>query len=297
MRLQFLRYFVVLAEELHFGRAASRLAITQPPLSAALKALENEVGVELMVRNSKQVRLTPAGAAYLLEAQRILESVSRAASIARAAAVGMNGRLFLGFGTSLLFRDILEVVRRFNEEYPDIEVEMHEMPVKDLIASVMRGDLHAGFTNAPSVPPPLESFPLADDHFVLCLPDTHPKAGLSEVDIHDISGEPFVMFSRDIGPVNYDALMSAFHGSGVHPKLVHRTRSWLSMMVMVSRGCGLALLPSTMSKVGMQGVCFVPVAGMKILARAMLVWNPESLDSPLRDRFVDSARRMLSANA
>jgi DNA-binding transcriptional LysR family regulator len=280
MRLQFLRYFVVLAEELHFGRAASRLAITQPPLSAALKALENEVGVELMVRTSKQVRLTPAGAA----------------SIARSAAIGMNGRLYLGFGASLLFRDILEVVRRFNEEYPDIEVEMHEMPVKDLVASVLRGDLHAGLTNAPSVPPPLESFPLADDHFVLCMPDTHPKASLPEVDIHDISGEPFVMFSRDIGPVNYDALVSAFHRLGIHPKLVHRTRSWLSMMVMVSRGCGLALLPSTMSKAGMQGVRFVPVTGMNLRARAMLVWNPESLDAPLRDRFVDSARCMLGAN-
>lgn len=293
MKLQFLRYFIVLAEELHFGRAANRLAITQSPLSAAIKSLEDELGVTLLLRNSKMVQLTQAGSALVIEARQILERVSRAKGVVKAVGSGMSGRLDIGIGASLIYRDTLPIVHQFSRAMPGIDIVLHEMTVLEQFERLLRGQLHAGFTNGLTVPVPLKSIALKNDVMVLCLPEGHPKATQQMIDIRELADEAFVMFSREIGPANHDNVIAIFSRAGIHPKIVHQARAWLTIMALVAEGCGLAIVPSSLAKVGLAGVRLVPFAGPANLAPAMLVWNP-TLVTPALTMFLESAIQILA---
>lgn len=294
MKLQFLRYFVVLSEELHFGRAAGKLAITQSPLSAAIKSLEEELGVRLLLRNSKMVQLTPAGAAYLVEARQILERVASANSLVKAVDKGKIGRLNIGLGASLIYREVLPIIDQFKREIPGIDIVLHELPVAEQIDRLVRGQLHAGFTNGSTVPPPLKSMGLKDDVFALHLPEKHPMADRAVVDLRELADEQFIMFPREIGPANHDNMIAIFSRAGVHPRIVHEARNWLTVMAMVSQGCGLAVLPSSLAKARMGGVRVVPFAGPPTIAPAMLAWNPTSV-APALSTFVENAARTIAA--
>lgn len=296
MKLHFLRYFTVLAEELHFGRAAQRLAITQPPLSSAIKALEDELGVRLLSRSSKHVELTPAGAAFLEEARQILERVARAGGVAKAVAGGMRGRLEIGITGSLVYREVPAIVRDFAATSPAIEVVLHEMGTAEQLGALLHGQLHAGFVNASAVPPQLESMALADDEFVLCLPQDHPRGRQAEVDLADLAGERFVMFSREVSPANYDNVIAIFSRAGIHPRTVHAARQWLTIVAMVSQGLGIALVPRSIARSRVDGVCFIRFSGAAVASPAMLVWNPGAT-SPALASFLQSAaatRRLLA---
>ncbi|WP_431273164.1 LysR family transcriptional regulator [Variovorax ureilyticus] len=288
MKLHFLRYFTVLAEELHFGRAADRLAITQPPLSLAIKALEEELGVQLLLRSSKRVELTPAGSAFLEEARQILDRVARASSIALAVASGSRGRLEVGMTGSLVYRGVPAIVQRFNADAHGIELILREMSTTEELQGLLHGQLDAGFLNAFVVPPQLRSLPLIEDEFVLCLPATHRCAGAKAVELGELADERFVMFSRDVSPANYDNVVAIFSRAGVHPKTVHAARQWLTIVAMVAEGLGVSLVPRSLARSNVDNVRFVPFTGAPAIAPALLVWNPTRM-SPALDRFIASA--------
>jgi len=176
MKTHLLRYFVVLAEELHFGRAALRLAITQPPLSVAIKSLEEDLGVRLLERDAKQVRLTDAGAAFLIEARQVLSQIQRAADVARNVAQGRQGQLDIGVTGSMIYRDLPHVMQAFAQQRPDIDITLHEMSTTEQQAAILRGQLQGGFVNIITPAPGLELWPLAPDTLVCCLPENHPQA-------------------------------------------------------------------------------------------------------------------------
>jgi DNA-binding transcriptional LysR family regulator len=288
MKLHALRYFAVLAEELHFGRAADRLAITQPPLSLAIKALEEELGVQLLLRSSKHVELTPAGAAFLEEARQILERVARASSVALAVASGSRGRLDLGMAGSLVYRGVPAIVQGFEADAHGIELILHEMSTAEQLQGLLHGQLDAGFLNAFVVPPQLRSQPLVEDEFVLCLPAAHRFAGARAVDLGDLGEERFVMFSREVSPANYDNVIAIFARAGVHPKTVHAARQWLTIVAMVAEGLGVSLVPRSLARSRVDNVRFVPFTGVAAISPALLVWNP-ARTSPALDRFLASA--------
>lgn len=295
MKLHFLRYFTVLAEELHFGRAAQRLAITQPPLSSAIKALEEELGVQLLSRSSKHVELTPAGAAFLEEARQILERVGRAGNVARAVAGGLRGRLEVGMTGSLVYREVPAVVQAFAAQMPGIELLLREMSTAEELDALLHGQLHAGFLNAATVPPQLEAIALPNDEFVLCLPQDHPMARQPEVDLQALAGESFVMFSREVSPANYDNVIAIFSRAGIHPRTVHAARQWLTIVAMVAHGLGISLVPSSLTRSRVHGVRFVPFGGAPARSPALLVWNPANANPALAS-FLDSARRTLRSH-
>jgi DNA-binding transcriptional LysR family regulator len=292
MKLQVLRYFVVLAEELHFGRAAAKLSITQPPLSNAIKALEEELEVQLLVRDSKHVELTQAGVAFLEEARQILERVGRASQIAKVVATGMRGRLHIGTTGSAIYREAPVIVRRFSAQAPEVDVQLREMSSADQIAELLRGQLHAGFVNGETAPPRLMSLPLARDEFVLCLPADHPLAARRRVDLRKLASERFVMFSRDVAPANHDSVIAIFSRAGIHPQTVHAARQWLTVVAMVANGLGISLVPRSLSRSKVEGVKFVAFAGQAVPAPAMLVWNPEFFP-PTLGSFIECARQTL----
>lgn len=292
MRPEVLRYFTVLAEELHFGRAAARLAITQPPLSTAIKALEEELGVLLLQRNRQMVQLTPAGAAFLVEARSLLQGISRAKGVVQSIAKGNVGRLDVGFGGTMVFRDILKVVDQFKRDWPGIEIVLHEKTSSDQFDKLTRGLLDAGFAHGAAPPPQLKSIPMEEDWFVLCVPKGHPRAGDAVIDLRDLTDQAYVMFEREINPVNHDTLMGLFSREGIYPKFIHYTRQWMTSMSMVSEGCGMAIVPSSLARVKMEGVRLIPFAGPRVAAPAMLAWNP-SLVSPALEKLIESASRTI----
>jgi DNA-binding transcriptional LysR family regulator len=296
MKLRVLEYFTVLAEELHFGRAADRLAITQPPLSLAIKDLEAELGVQLLLRNSKHVELTPAGAAFLEEARQILDRVTKAGGVAKAVARGIRGRLEVGMTGSLVYRGVPGIVRQFGQAMPGIDLVLREMSTAEQLQDLLHGQLDAGFVNAAVVPPQLQSLPLADDQFVLCLPESHPRAGARTVALKALGDERFVMFSREVSPANYDNVIAIFSRARIHPRTVHAARQWLTIVAMVAQGLGVSLVPRSLARSRVDGVRFVPFSGAPALAPALLVWNPAHT-SPALEGFIESAARTIRTPA
>ena len=288
MKLQYLKYFCVLAEELHFRRAASRLAISQPPLSAAIKALEEELGVQLLLRNSKMVQLTPAGVAFLTEAREILERVSRVNKVVQAADAGVHGRLDIGMVGSLLYREMPAILARFKREMPGVDLVLHEMSTADQIEKLLRRQIHAAFIHASSLPAQLKSLRLKDDVFVVCMPEQHPLAARASVDLRELADEQFVMFSRENAPANHDNVIAIFSRAGIHPRTVHQARIWMTIVAMVSQGSGVALVPKSLARANIAGVRFVPFKGAPVAAPAMLAWNPGFVPAALT-KFIESA--------
>lgn len=295
MKLHFLRYFVVLAEELHFGRAASKLAMTQPPLSSAIKALEEELEVQLFIRDSKHVELTQAGSAFLDEARQILERVAQASNIAKVVAKGMHGRLDIGVTGSLIYREVPTLVQQFNLEMPGVDVLLREMSSADQLNELLRGQIHAGFVNASTVPPQLACTPMREDEFVLCLPENHPKARRTKIDLKQLANERFVMFSRDVAPANHDNVIAIFSRAGIQPQTVHAARQWLTIVAMVANGLGVSLVPKSLTRSRVQGVKFIPISGERVLSPALLVWNPAYLP-PNLSRFIECSQRVIDSS-
>lgn len=292
MKLHFLRYFVVLAEELHFRRAAEKLNITQPPLSNAIKALEAELEVQLFLRDSKRVELTQAGRAFLDEAHHILDRVARASKVAKLVDKGMRGRLEIGMTGSLIYREVPAIVRQFHAEMPDVEVVLKEMSSAEQLNELLRGQIHAGFVNGATTPPQLSSLPLGADEFVACLPANHPKAQGGPVSLKQLAEEQFVMFSREVSPANHDNVIAIFSRAGIHPQTTHAARQWLTIVAMVANGLGVSLVPRAMAKSRVHGVKFIDMEGQQDQAPAILVWNP-SYFIPTLGSFIACAEKLL----
>lgn len=292
MKLEFLKYFVVLADELHFARAAQKVAITQPALSAAIKSLEADIGVQLFARNRSRVQLTPAGAAFQSEAHQFLEGYSRAKILAQAVSAGLTGRLEIGFGVTLIYRDLLEIIKEFNKEAPGIDIVLREMSMAAQFEGLLRGRIHAGFSVGSTVPPELTRTALKDDQFSLCVPTAHPAAQLREADLADFADESFIMVCRESGPSSYDDVMGLFDRANFHPKLAHQTMSWISVMSMVAHGCGLGLVPSSLARLKASGVSIIPLAGPPAAVSAMMMWNPQHV-SPALANFLETAARII----
>jgi DNA-binding transcriptional LysR family regulator len=294
MKLHYLKYFCVLAEELHFHRAADKLAISQPPLSAAIKSLEEELGVQLLRRNSKMVELTPAGSAFLTEAREILERVSRARSLVRAYDEGLQGRLDIGISGSLLYREVPDIIAGFQRDMPTVDLVLHELSTAEQIDKLMRRQLDAGFIHGSNVPPQLDSLPLQTDDFVVCLSEKHPMANEQTIDLRDLADARFVMFSREAAPSNHDNVIAIFSSVGIHPRTVHLARAWMTIIAMVSQVSGVALVPSSLGRSRIDGVRFVPFRGPPAAAPAMLAWNPNFASKELT-KFLECAARVIDA--
>ena len=292
MKLHYLKYFCVLAEELHFHRAADRLAISQPPLSAGIKALEEELGVQLLRRNSKMVELTSAGSAFLIEAREILDRVSRIGGLVRAFDAGLKGRLDIGISGSLLYREAPKIISTFQAQLPSIDVVLHELSTAEQIERLGRRQIHAGFLHGSKVPAQLTSMSLKDDQFVLCLPESHALAGRSSVDLRDLAEDRFVMFTREAAPSNHDNVIAVFSAVGIHPRTIHSARTWATIVTMVSQVSGVALVPRSVSRARVEGVRFVPFRGAPAAAPAMLAWNTGFVPAEL-EKFLEFAARIL----
>ena len=278
MELRHLRYFTVLAEELHFGRAALRLSISQPPLSVAIRQLETSVGARLFERNSKEVRLTAAGLALQASARRLLAQAEEAALEARNVASGLAGRLRVGFVGAMLYRGLPQALRDFQARHPAVVVTLSELNSGEQVSELMHDRLDIGFLHTARLPAELESRLLLTEPFVCCLPAGHPLASRRKVPLAALKDEALVMFARNSSPDYYERILSICADAGFRPELRHEARHWLAVVSLVSQGLGVALVPEAMRRSALQGAVFRPLDRVTARSESYGVWRRKSVN-------------------
>ena len=294
MELRHLRYFLAVAEELHFHRAATRLHISQPPLSQQIRALERELGVTLLERNRRRVTLTAAGEVFRDDARTILAAVDRATDRARNVARGAVGTLSIGFVGSAMFSPTLpEILREFRDGHPDVELVLRELPTVAQMNALVAGELDLGVIRGPmpegELDAQLELLTIQREHLIAALPAEHPLAARRRLRAESLRGETFVILTRREAPGLFAGLASAMGEAGGLPDDVLEVAEMQTIISLVSAGFGVSLVPASVGQVDRSGVAFRPLAGPTPTIELSLAWRSGS-GSPVRDAFVAMAR-------
>jgi DNA-binding transcriptional LysR family regulator len=285
MELRHLRYFVAVAEALHFRRAAEKLGIQQPPLSMQIRQLEAEIGAPLLRRAQRRVELTDAGRSFLEDARAILAQAQAAAGRARRAAQGELGRLRVGMINSAPFHPlILRILREYRERHPAVSMTLEEASTPELAERIRTQTLDLAFVRPLlDEAPGLASEHLFDEPLVLALPHHHPLARRKKVALAALSLEPFVLFSRPVGSGLYDQIVSACHRAGFSPRVTQEASQVTSIVNLVAAGLGVSVVPSSMRKIQSEGIVFRPLEDDDAVAQMSLVWRRSDTSATLRN--------------
>jgi DNA-binding transcriptional LysR family regulator len=293
LELRQLRYFVTVAEELHFGRAAARLHMTQPPLSQAIAALEELLGAALFLRNRRAVALTPAGAALLPEARRMLLEADALPGLVRAAAAGEAGRLALAFVTSADYSVLPPFLRRYSERYPAVHLTLREATSAVQVEELLRGRIDAGLL-IPPLPDKalaeLDYMKVLDEPLILCAPaDSALPPGDAPVRLQDVPHLPLIIFPRHISPGLHDAILSCWRAAGITPVIGQQAIQMQTIVGLVSAGMGLALVPQSVSNLMRPGVEYRALAEQTPRVETGIAWRRDN-PSPVLQGFLELLR-------
>ena len=259
MEFRHLRCFTVLAEERHFGRAAQRLAMTQPPLSMAIQQLEAGVGARLFERNSRGVALTAAGQAFLPRAQALLDQAAQAAREARDVGQGLAGQLQIGFAGTVLYRGLPQVLRDFSAAHPRLRLVLRELSSSEQLVELVHDRLDLGFVHTTRVPAGFSQILVSSQPFVACLPASHPLAGRKRVALQGLENDAFAIVTRAVSPDYHDRILAACADAGYEPALAFELRHWLSVVSVIAQGLAVGLVPAALQQAGLPGVVFLPL--------------------------------------
>ena len=252
------RYFVAVAEELHFGRAARRLHIAQPPLSQQIARLESLVGYPLFERRPR-VALTEPGKVLLAVAHRTLAQVAQGIDATRRAGRGESGVLTVGFAASAMLTAMPRVFHAFRAQYPAVELRLREMSTSAQRDALKAGFLDVGFLREPAPDASLLAEPVVREPFVAVLPPGHPLAREGAIPLNVMEDEPFVLFPRTVAPTLYDQVLGLCRDAGFHPKQVQEAQEWLTIVSLVDAGLGVSLVPASFRRLGWGGVSYHPL--------------------------------------
>lgn len=287
MELRHLRYFVAVAEELHFTRAAERLHIGQPPLSHQIKMLEEEIGAQLFERSKRWVRLTEVGKLFLDDARRILALAEQAVDTARRAHRGEIGELRIGFTSATPFTAFFpNMINTYRKRYPDVTVTLREMPTMTQIMAIEERSLDLGFVRPPeaAIPHSITLTPLRKDPLFLVLPTRHRLAKQGIIDFRDCFGEAFVMYPHSAGTGIYPQFLRLCHEAGFEPNIAQEAHEASTIIGLVAAGCGITMLPESFKSIRMTGVCYRPLKGKSATTTLMLASRQQDA-TPLIDAF------------
>lgn len=297
MELRHLRYFLALADELHFGRAAQRLAISQPPLTVAIQQLEAEVGAPLFLRNSRGVQLTAAGQALVPAAQAAIDGAAQALHAARDAASGQVGRLSIGFAGTMLYRGLPQMLRRFQAEHARLQLTLRELSSSEQLVELQHARLDAGFAHVAHAPTGLAAQLVSSQLFVACVPAAHALARKRTLPLDALAPEPLALVSRSVSPDYHARIVAACQAAGFTPQPLHEMQHWLSVVSLVSQGLAVALVPAALQQAQLAGAAFVPVKdphGTLPRYETRCLWNP-ARDLPALGLFLAQVREVAQA--
>lgn len=288
-----LRCFVAVAEELHFGRAADRLNMSQPPLSRHIQQLERILNVRLLERSSRTVRVTAAGQVFLVEARRILRIAEEAALAARRVAGGKGGSLTLGFIPASSYRVLPQLVAAMSAEMPDITLLLKELVTADQVEALFGNRIDAGILRMPLDRRGLDTMSIQRDRYMLAVPALHPFAAPERaVTLADLDRQPFIMFAPIESRYNYDIVSNILRAANINPDFVQYAREVHTILSLVGSGAGLALVPESAKSLNIANVV---IRGIEIQTRLFseftLAWRKHA-DSPALSVFIDMVAGM-----
>lgn len=289
MELRHLRYFVAVADDLHFGRAAEKLFIAQPALSQQIQQLERELGVRLLTRSSRRVALTVAGTVFLSEARAILARVSSALEAARRADRGELGRLGVGFVASATYAVLPAVLRRFREDFPDVELLLYELTAAEQAGALRDGTINVGFARPFLDDPALVVEPVARESFVVALPEGHPLAARKSVALTDLAPEPFILFPSSPKPSYADTVYALCESAGFTPQVAQEVREMQTAVSLIAAGIGISLVPASVQNLRRQGVVYRPLSHPTPPTELVLAYRRDDT-SPVLQVFLQTVR-------
>jgi DNA-binding transcriptional LysR family regulator len=291
IELRLMRSFVAVAEELHFGRAAVRLGISQPPLSKHIQQLEDALGVSLLNRTHRNVTLTAAGRVFLDEARRTLAQSSLAIDLARRAERGTSGQLAFGFIDASVYSVVPAIVRRFYQLYPSVHLSLREMLIPDQVIGLVERRIDVGLIHPPIDRTDIAIKPVLTEPLAVALPKDHPLAERLTLKVADLARESFVQFPRFINPALYDDILALCRGAGFSPIIVQEATPKQTIIGLVEAGLGVSILPASLRFLARSGVVYVPLEDSSLAIETSLIWCSGD-DAPVLKRFIEVVREV-----
>ncbi|QEI04702.1 LysR family transcriptional regulator [Pigmentiphaga aceris] len=273
MDLRHLRYFVAVAEESHFGRAAKRLHVSQPPVSLAIREMETELGLLLFERTSRRTALTPVGQELLRDARAVLARLDAMEEHARRAATGQIGSLALGFISLANYSFLPSTYQRFHEAFPGIKISLSESTSDVILAELEKETLDIGYVFAPVASPTLSYRPLLRERLIVALPECHPLATRDRVPMKSLADENFLIFPRQFSPLVFDTIVGFCAQHGFSPRIAQEARQMQTIVSLVSGGSGVALVPDCLRHLKREGVVYRQMAGSAPNIETGIAWR------------------------
>ncbi|BAU09596.1 LysR family transcriptional regulator [Leptolyngbya sp. NIES-3755] len=284
MELRHLRYFVAVAEELHFNRAAERLHIAQPPLSQQIKHLETELGVELFHRRTKrQVQLTEAGQVLLQAAYRILAQLDQAVYDTQQVGKGETGTLSIGFTSSVVYDVLPAILYQFRQRFPRVDLVLQELTTTQQEDALYNHRIEVGFCHPPLKDNRLQLEYILQESLVVALPETHPLADEATISLRSLANESFILFPRSLGPGLYDQIISFCEQADFRPKVMQEAIQMQTIIGLISAEMGIALVPASLQNLQRVGVVYKPLQPATPQVETAMVWRSEATSSVLRE--------------
>jgi DNA-binding transcriptional LysR family regulator len=284
IELRLLRYFVAVAEELNFTRAAARLHIAQPPLSQQIRQLEGELGVQLFERTKHEVRITEAGEAVLIEARRTLAQADRVGIAARRISEGVSGSLRVGFPGSFPHTTLPAILRAFRSQFPGVELSLQECSTEEQLDSLGAGTIDVGFVRLPveEAPASLIVRAILREPLILALPKKHPLGRRARVPVRALAAEPFILFPRHAAPGLYDQIDRICLRAGFRPSVAQEASQIQTIISLVSAGLGVAIVPRSMQTLHREHVLYHALAGPSVMTEMAVAYEKENPSTALR---------------
>lgn len=286
IELRHLRYFIAVAEELHFGRAAARLNISQPPLSQQIQILEQQVGARLLARTNRSVSLTEAGRQFLADSRQILSLVDDAAARAERLHLGETGELRIGFTSSAPFISaVSDTLSSFRRHYPDVHIQTREINTREQIVPLNEGSLDLGLMRNTHLPDTLAWEVILREPLLAMIPRDHPLAELDSVTLALLAQEPFVFFDPHVGTGLYDDILGLMRRYGQAPVITQEVGEAMTIIGLVAAGLGVSILPASFKRVQLSEMRWVAIAEEDAVSEMWLVWPKHHEQSHAAQRF------------
>lgn len=292
MHKRHLEYYVAVADELHFGRAALRLHVSQPALTQQIRQLEKEVGGSLLDRTTRRVELTQAGVLFLHHAQRALDEIALGIRAVGQAAAGETGHLSVGFAGSTTYELMPRLMHEYRRRQPDVTIEIHnEMLTGTQVEALRTGTIDVGFLRPPVSDPELSLINISAEPLVLAISEAHPLAASDSISLPDLAAEPFVSYPS--GASVYVTVMTACANAGFRPAVVQEAAETHTLISLVSAGLGVCLLPASVQNLRATGVAYRQLTGDVPRVELCAAWRREDR-SPVVASFLEVTRELLT---
>jgi DNA-binding transcriptional LysR family regulator len=298
LELRHLKYFVAVADELHFGRAAERLGISQPPLSQQIHALEQRLGAKLFERKGRGIVLSNARSALLPRARSLLTQAERAADSVARSQRGELGEMHLGLMSSGPFTVVVpRVLARFRERLPDVRLFIHELASTHQIEALEQGVIDVGVIRPDALPDGIKAIELFKDSLTVVMHSSNPLAATpGPIDICELANEDFIFFQRHLGMRLYDEVIALCAKSGFSPRILYEVRELPTIIGLISGGFGVAVLPGSVQRMTVQNVVYRPVAHMEAATAVWAIYRDDT-SNPIVNAFLEIAQCLASKQA